>query len=180
MSTGGKEITNDIYVREPKSEVFYFVGKTAQVSDVTTSQAVSRQWSLITTHAANLRPLDLFPYRASLEVWTAPGDSEMDVAYNNPDLVFQKMERSVEGADVIKSNLMGFQGEMYERGEEGFRTWRKDDGSAGRPQIQAPNQEEKRPPSDDEMKQLEELLEGQDINALYEEQRRREGTPIDD
>ena len=37
---GGKELTNDVYIREPNSEVVWFVGKVARVSDVTVEQGL--------------------------------------------------------------------------------------------------------------------------------------------
>lgn len=205
---GGKELTNDVYIREPNnSDVFWYVGKVARVSDVTVEQTVCRQWPIIEMHGASLRPIELFPSRGSLEIWTAPGDSEMEVAYNNPDLVFTKMERSVNGADAIKNALIGFQGEMYQGGEEGFRTWRNQDGRAARPPIKSPdadqvekqideeelkkieermqeqndfNEAYKEEIDEEDMKKIEEMLEGQNIKELYKEQQRRAGKPMDD
>lgn len=172
---GGKELTNDVYVREPKSSIFWFAGKVARVSDVSLEDAVARQWPLIEQHAANLRPLELYPHRGVLEVWTAPGDSELEVAYNRPSIVFTKMSR--EGANKgIKNSMVGFQGEMYEPGEEGFRTCRTEDGRPANPEIQAATTT--RAPTDEEMAELEKKLEGQDLNALYEEQQRRQGKDI--
>ncbi|KAL7576029.1 hypothetical protein ACA910_000816 [Epithemia clementina (nom. ined.)] len=190
----GKDLTNDVYVREPNNspQVFWFVGKIARVSDVTPAQAVSRQWNIIETHATHLRPLELFPSQGSLEIWIAPGDSEMDIAYNRPDPVFEKMERDVEGADQLKSMLMGFQGEMYEAGEEGFRTWRNEDGTPAKAEIQSPSpadngigqqeeqKEEMRAPSEMEMVDIQKMLEGKDINEVYKEQQRRDGKAVDD
>jgi len=191
---GGVSLTNDIYVRAlgRDSEVFWFVGKVARISDVSLEACVARQWNLIEMHAANLRPIELFPYRhGRLELWSAPGDSEMDVASNNPNVIMRKMERDVPGADDIKNSFVGFQGEVYERGEEGFRTWRTDDGRPARPQIQSPattdepnsyqedDSDEFRAPTEEEMKQIEQALEGRDINELYEEQQRRKQQATD-
>ena len=159
---GGKEMCNDIYVREPKSEIFWYAGKTARISDVSLEQCIARQWPLIEQHAANLRPIELFPSRGHLEIWTAPGDSELDVAYNRPTLVMQKQQRQVEGADKVKSNFVGFQGEVYQKGEEGFRTWRTDDGLPARPEINPGG--ETRPPTAEELAQLQQELQGRDIN----------------
>ena len=173
---GGKEMTNDVYVREPGEETFWYTGKVARVTDVTLEQAVARQWPLIEQHAANLRPIELFPSRGRLEVWTAPGDSELEVAYNRPTLQMKKMEKNVDGADTVKNSLIGFQGEVYQKGEEGFRSWRTEDGFPARPEINPGG--ENRPPTDEEMAQLQRELEGKDINEIYEEQERRkaEGT----
>lgn len=171
---GGVDVTRDVYVREQQSQVFWFVGKVSYVSTVSLQQCVAKQWPLIEMHAANLRPIELFPSRGSLEIWTAPGDSEMDVAYNRPDVVFQKMVKDVDFGGV-KNNLVGFQGEVYERGEEGFRTWRLEDGRPAKPEVQSPSQDEEyRPPTEDELEKLQEALKDKDINELYEEQQRRE------
>lgn len=174
--TGGKELTNDVYVREPGSAIFWFSGKVARVSDVSLEDAVARQWPLIEQHAANLRPIELYPHRGILELWTAPGDSELEVAYNRPSIVFTKMSR--EGNKGIKNTMVGFQGEMYEPGEEGFRAWRTEDGRAAKPEIQSGgggDDDTTRAPTDEEMAEFEKNLEGQDLNALYEEQQRRQG-----
>jgi len=173
--------------------LFWFLGKVAHVSDVSLEECVARQWPLIQQHAANLRPLDLFPAYTNdcLEIWSAPADSELDVAYNRPSVTFRKMSHDVPGAEKVKSNLVGFQGEVYEGGEEGFRTWRNVmDGKPSRPEITGTSVAEDelaevsaaegsasknldRPPTDEEMQRLEEMLQGKDINELYEEQERR-------
>lgn len=202
---GGKDVVADIYgldrslsnINQSQEGLFWYLGKVARVSDVTLEQCMSRQWHLIQQHAANLRPLDLYPAWTiqQLELWCAPGDSELDVAYNRPSITFVKMEANVSGADDIKNNLIGFQGEVYERGEEGFRTFRNvDDGTPSRPEITGrPVEEDEivqnsadtagrtngpgeildRPPTDEESERLKAMLEGQDINELYEEQERR-------
>jgi len=183
---GAPTASTDSSSQQPEA-VFWFLGKVAHVSDVTLAECVARQWPLIQQHAANLRPLDLFPAVTSgqLELWCAtPADSELDVAYHRPGVVFTKMEPDVPGAEKIKTSLIGFRGEVYEGGEEGFRTWRSAvDGSRTRPELTGVPQEEEpaaaggevldRPPTEDEMKRLEEMLQGRDINELYEEQERR-------
>lgn len=198
----GKDLTNDLYVREPyyQPQTFWFVGKIARISDVSAEQAVCRQWNLIATHAAHLRPIELYPSRNSLEIWIAPGDSEMEVAYNRPDLIFQKIiprrRRGGDDDDVVDtlpSKFMGFQGEMYDSGEEGFRTWRNEDGTPAKPEIQSPTagavppteeeEEEEGPrraPSEREMVKIQEMLQDKDINVLYKEQQRRAGKLVDD
>lgn len=172
---GGKELTNDVYVREPSSQTFWFVGKVARVSDVTLQQAVARQWPLIEQHAANLRPIELYPFRGNLEIWTAPGDSELEVAYNRPSIVFEKMEKTIldSSPSNVKINTVGFSGEVYQQGEEGFRTWRTEDGLALNPEVNTGS--ETRAPTDEEMSLIEEKLQGKDLNELYEEQERRKG-----
>jgi hypothetical protein len=158
--------------------VFWFLGKVAHISDVSLEACVARLWPLIQQHAANLRPLDLFGAvtNEQLELWAAPLDSEFDVAYNRPQCVFQKMTASVPNSETINVNYVGFQGEVYERGEEGFRTQRyRSSGLPSRPEITGPAEEEEEPtaPNDEQMAQLEKALEGKDINTIFEEQERR-------
>lgn len=173
-TAGGPEMTLDVYSRKPGDDVFWFTGKVARVSDVTPEQAVARQWSLIETHAARLRPIELYPSRGKLELWTARADSEMDVAYNRPTVQFVQMKRpedGVGGLDAIKPGFVGFQGEIYEGGEEGFRTWRNDDGTPAKPEItDTPEKGEKRAPTDAEMEDIQELLKGKDLNELFDNQ----------
>lgn len=190
---GGPEVTFDLYVPEPDSEIFWFVGKVASISDVPIEKAVARQWAMIEEHASNLRPIELYPNRGKLEIWMAPGDSELDVAYNRPDVVFQKMEKKVEGAEAVKSNMVGFQGEVYEKGQGmGFRTWRTPDGKPAKPEIETPempgapqavgedpieySDPRFRAPTEIELEKLQNAIKdgGMDIGQLYEEQQKKE------
>jgi hypothetical protein len=151
-SVGGKDMCSDVYVRDPDDEIWWYTGKVARVSDVSLEECVARQWPLIETHAANLRPIELFPNRGRLEVWSAPGDSELEVAYNRPDLKMEKMTWKVDSAAKIKNSLVGFQGEVYQSGEDGFRTWRTEDGYASREEINPGG--ETRPPTPEELEML--------------------------
>jgi hypothetical protein len=197
---GAAACTRDVYVRQvvdPQAteDTFWFVGKIAMVSDVSAADAVRRQRNLIETHAVNLQPLILLGARNALEIWLAPGDSEIQVAYNNPDVSMERITTIPQNNDAkvdeihsrIKKDFVGFQGEMYGTNEEGFRTWRRiADGRPARPPVAAPdatttppvnngpeNEQEYRDLTDAEMAQLQKALEGKDINAVYEEQERR-------
>ena len=138
---GGVDIIKDIYVRDPNTSTFWFVGKIACISDVSIEQAIARQQSLICEHAARLRPLELYSAKERFELWYAPGDSEMDVAYNRPHIKFIKydIEEELEELTSIRNTLVGFSGEIYENGEEGFRTWRTDDGLPLNSEIKQPD-----------------------------------------
>ena len=175
---GGVDVTNDVYVRDPGNEIFWFAGKVARVSDVSLAQCIARQYPLIEQHAANLRPLELAPKKGSLEIWAAPGDSEMQVAYNQPDLIMEKIPRNVEGASAVNKNFIGFQGEIYDSGDEGFRTWRTNDGKAAKPEVNPAKSEEVG--SQEELDRLLKTIDGMDVNELYNEQERRGGRQIDD
>ena len=170
---GGKDVTNDVYVRVPSQDVFWYSGKVAKVSDVTLEQCIGRQWAMIERHACNLRPIELYPHRGTLEIWTAPGDSELDVAYNRPSVQMVKMTKPTEAItnQQVSKNKIGFQGEVYHDGEQGFRTWRTDDGLPARPEINPGG--ETRPPTDEEYAKIQQELAGKDINALYEQQQER-------
>jgi hypothetical protein len=170
-NAGGKDVCNDVYVRNPAEDVFWFAGKVARVSGVSLEDCIARQWNVIETHATNLRPIELFPHRGRLEIWTAPGDSELDVAYHRPNLQMIKHTFKAISNRELKNNCIGFQGEIYQQGEEGFRTWRTDDGWPARPEIN-PNGE-RRPPTEEEYAQIQKELQGKDINDIYEEQERR-------
>jgi hypothetical protein len=106
----GRGATTDVYVRSPLNDesTFWFVGKVARMMDVgdgdrggssssmlagsvypTESEAILGQKRLILEYAkGELRPQNMGgPYSAGLEIWTAPGDSEMDVVRNKVALV---------------------------------------------------------------------------------------------
>lgn len=157
----GKDLTNDVYARDPDADVFWFVGKVARVSDVPLEMAVARQWTMIEEHSARLRPSELYPKWGSLQLWVAPGDSELDVAYCRPEIVFRQMFRDVDGASEVRNVEVGFAGELYENDEEGFRTQRTDDGRAVKPEIQSGDQ---RQPTEAEMDELMDVLNSQVVN----------------
>jgi len=169
-AAGGKDTVMDIYVRDPDTSTFWFVGKVARCTGTVTPQgAVSRQWNLIEQHAARLRPNDLGVKFGKLQIWAAPGDSEMDVAYNRPFVKFVKMSPP-EGVVDVPIAEVGFSGEVYVGGEEGFRTARTEEGLPAKPEIKsAPTvdtvgadesgvQNTGRRPSDTEMDDLMKML----------------------
>ena len=150
---GGKDVCNDVYAKSPREEEeVWYVGKIAKISDVSLDDCLARQWNLIEQHATSLRPIELYPQRGNLELWTAPGDTELDVAYNRPELKMTKMDKYEVTPQQLKNNLIGFQGEVYQEGEEGFRSWRDTDGSPARPEISPGG--ETRPPTEAELEQL--------------------------
>ena len=104
-------------------------------------QAIARQWSYIEEHACRLRVAELSLKYGSLEIWAAPADSELDVAYNKPTIQFQKMTKRPDWCvKEVKSVEIGFENEIYEEGEEGFRARRTNDGLPVNPEIIPPQQ----------------------------------------
>jgi hypothetical protein len=145
----GKESTSDLYMRSPlnDSELFWFIGKVnrrlendeaieGSVSP-TEMEAVLSQKRLIIEYAKNqLRPQNFGgPYSSSLEIWLAPGDSEMDVVQNKISLV--KVTGSIkdlrEGFNVKD---VGFNPEIYigeEAKDGGLRVKRDENGDPVKP-----------------------------------------------
>lgn len=136
-AAGGTDVTHDIYARDPAADTFWFAGKVARTSDVTAARAVARQWHMIEEHACRLRPDELYTAWGRVQLWVAPGDTEMDVSYRTPDLSFERVDRDAAGAGAVRNVEVGFAGELYENGEEGFRTQRTDAGEAVGPEISA-------------------------------------------
>ena len=113
---------------------------------------------MIEEHSARLRPAELYPKWGTLELWVAPGDSEMDVAYCKKEIFFVQMFRDLEYASEVRNIEVGFAGELYENGEEGFRTTRTADGKAVR-EIQS--SVDRRQPTDKELDDMMEMLNSQ-------------------
>jgi hypothetical protein len=131
-------------------------------SDVSIENAMARQWPLIEEHSVRLRPAELYPKWGTLELWAAPGDSEMDVAYCKPEIVFVQMFRDFENSGEIRNIEVGFAGELYENGEEGFRTTRTADGKAVREIQSSAGQQQ---PTDKELDDMMEMLNSQVVTG---------------
>jgi hypothetical protein len=91
----GVKACNDVYVKSPLNdpELFWFVGKVARCIDAdklqgssipTPEEAVLSQKRLILEYAKReLRPQNLGgPFSEGLELWLAPGDSELEAVQN--------------------------------------------------------------------------------------------------
>eukprot|EP00934_Nitzschia_sp_Nitz4_P002953 Nitzschia sp. Nitz4//scaffold1_size375055//218831//219664//NITZ4_000289-RA/size375055-processed-gene-0.370-mRNA-1//1//CDS//3329541084//2943//frame0 len=184
---GGVDLVNDVYVREPGSEVCWYIGKVARVSGVSLEDCIARQWPIIERHAANLRPMDLFPCRGIMEILTADGDSEMEVAYNRPNIVFQNHVKRVFGnpdfPSHVKPSEVGFRGETYVGAEDGFRTWRNQDGTSARPEIDL-NMTSQEQVSEEELQKVEEHLRNQGlvtkVKSVPTQQARLTAQKVDD
>lgn len=167
---GPLDTVNDVYVRDPTAsndggndDLFWFVGKVARCGTVSIEQTIQRQWYLIEQHACRLRPIELgkkFGRGLALEIWVAPPDSELDVAYNKPQIKFQKIEKKDDYCiQSVKSVEVGFEGEVYVDGEDGFRTLRNPtDGSPKKGEIIQDMDSLKRQATENEMDQLMEVL----------------------
>lgn len=162
MKVAGKDLTNDVYARDPETDIFWFIGKVARVSDIALERAIARQWPMIEEHSARLRPAELYPKWGSLQLWVAPGDTELDVAYCKPEIQFVQMLRDVKGASNVRNVEIGFAGELYESDEEGFRTTRTEDGKAVKPEIES--SADKQQPTVTEIDDMMEMLNSQVVS----------------
>jgi hypothetical protein len=114
----GKDCTNDVYCRSPDNdrETFWYVGKVAvrPGTSATPDQAVISQKRLILEYSkSELRPQNFAGrYAQNLELWLAPGDSEMDAVQNKVSLV--KVDGSMSDlADDFNVKHVGFNPEIY-------------------------------------------------------------------
>jgi len=142
-----------VYVRSPLNDesAFWFVGKVIRMIEEggddnnelagtvypTEAEAIVSQKRLILEYAKNqLRPQNMGgPYSKNLELWSAPGDSEMDVVQNKVSLVHMNgSSRDLrEGFNV---NDVGYNPEIYvgdEREKGGLRVVRDGEGKPVKP-----------------------------------------------
>ncbi|KAL3773954.1 hypothetical protein ACHAW5_010851 [Stephanodiscus triporus] len=157
----GKDATSDVYVRSPSNDpgLYWFVGKVVRVIDdvanspsststsstsflagevyPTASEAVLSQKRLILEYAKNeLRPQNMGgPYSNDLELWIAPGDSEMDVVRNKVTLV-RVVGSSRDLRDGFDVDDVGYNPEIYvgdEKEKGGLRVVRDSEGRPVKP-----------------------------------------------
>ena len=160
--------TYDLYVHASNSDIFWFVGKLIHDSnEMSAEEALYYEQDLIKEYAKSLRPADLSGPLAvdfELEIFTSPGNNEMNVAQNKIDLtkftytlpgaevgggegggsgsssstdgsIEEKMSlknvpnMSSESMTIQPKKNVGFEPEVYEGGEEGFRVKRNRDGT---------------------------------------------------
>ena len=88
---------------------------------------MARQWNLIEEHATRLRPVELGRCFGTCEIWVAPGDSEIEMSQNNPNVRLQRMERIVDGSDLVKNFEVGLNLEVVTNRGAGFFVLRNDD-----------------------------------------------------
>lgn len=139
---------SDVYVRSPLNDktLFWFVGKVARCtipanlkgdSLPTAFEAVISQKRLILEYAKReLRPQNMGgPFEKGLELWLAPGNSEMDVVQNKVSLV--KVEGSLATlADGFHVGDVGYNPEIYvgdEIQKGGLRVVRDENGHPIKP-----------------------------------------------
>lgn len=135
----GKEACHDVYIRSPlhSPTTFWFVGKVAAQPGIVPTHACLAQKRVIFEYSQReLRPQNMGgSYASALELWFAPGDSEMDVVRNQVNLI--KVDGSASDLpDDFDANLVGYNPEIYV-GEEvtkgGLRVERTEEGKPTKP-----------------------------------------------
>jgi hypothetical protein len=94
---------------------------------VSLNQAIARQLNLIEEHAVRLRPVELGRSFGSLEIWVAPGDSE--VACSENTIALERMQRYVEGTEHVSLKEVGFSCQVVTNQGVGFAIERCNDGT---------------------------------------------------
>jgi hypothetical protein len=114
----GGACTNDLYCKSPLNdpELLWFIGKVAvrPNTSATADHAVISQKRLILEYAKReLRPQNLGgKYADSLELWLAPGDSEMDTVQNKISLN-PVVGSAADLAEDFRVADVGFNPEIY-------------------------------------------------------------------
>jgi hypothetical protein len=122
------DCVRDVYARAAPQTTCWYIGKVAFTSgtDVTEQQAITRQLNLIEEHATRLRPVELGRAFGRIEIYTAPGDSEMLVADDKLNLT--RMPRYAEGCEDVSLKEAGFFCEVVTNQGIGFGVERALDG----------------------------------------------------
>ena len=117
----------DVYCRLSISDTFYFVGKVNYIPTLTAINALLAQKNLIIEYSKSLRPKDLAGPNGMLgdiEIWYAPGNSEMNVAQNKIKLEGPLLGNEEDMLGIVKQKEIGYSPEIYQNGEIGFRVQR--------------------------------------------------------
>jgi hypothetical protein len=116
----GAECCRDVYVRAPLNDekTFWFAGKIAMTgsdSTITPEMAIWSQKRLILEYAKHqLRPQNLGgKFAAGLDIWLAPGDSEMEVVQNKIRLTKVEGSASDLPPGFLVKETVGFNPEIY-------------------------------------------------------------------
>lgn len=117
----GKESTHDVYCYSPDNDrnTFWFVGKIAirPGTAATAKQAALSQKRLILEYAKReLRPQNFGGiFSSNLELWLAPGDTEMDAVQNKPHTALVKVVGTTASdlAENFSVKDVGYNPEIY-------------------------------------------------------------------
>lgn len=125
-----------MYARLSGNDIFWFIGKIGFKEGVQVESAIYSQEMLLCEYARSLRPVELGGVASigkRLQLWYAPGNSEMDVAQN-------KLPLTRYSKDSVKITVsyseVGYEPEVYIDEEPGFRVYRDNDGKCLKPAFE--------------------------------------------
>eukprot|EP00429_Kryptoperidinium_foliaceum_P070146 CAMPEP_0176070344 /NCGR_PEP_ID=MMETSP0120_2-20121206/35127_1 /TAXON_ID=160619 /ORGANISM="Kryptoperidinium foliaceum, Strain CCMP 1326" /LENGTH=260 /DNA_ID=CAMNT_0017403987 /DNA_START=145 /DNA_END=927 /DNA_ORIENTATION=+ len=141
----GKEVCWDVYVKSPLDDPdrLWFVGKVACLHKVPELAVLSQKRIILEYSKRELRPqnLGLPKYADTLELWLAPGDSELECVQNKISL--QKVQGSLndwlEKYPDFHIDQVGYNPEIYvgdEQKKGGLRITRDKDGNPIKPPFE--------------------------------------------
>ena len=95
---------------------------------MTEEAAVARQFNLLEEHACRIRPVELGRCFGKLELYSAPGDTELPMSENDVNIQLKKMPRTVEGVEKISIIEVGVNLDIVTNQGVGFCIVRNEDG----------------------------------------------------
>lgn len=95
---------------------------------VSKEAAVARQYNLLEEHACRIRPVELGRCFGKLDLYSAPGDTELPNSQNDPTTRLLRMPRYCEGAESVPLLELGVNLEMVTNQGLGFFIIRTEDG----------------------------------------------------
>eukprot|EP01031_Cornospumella_fuschlensis_P039474 gene39474-48055_t len=126
----------DVYARLNGNDTCWFIGKVGYKKGVHVESAIASQEVLLCEYARSLRPSELGGVAAigkQLQLWYAPGNSEMDVAQNKLSLI--KYSKDSTKPSVCYTEI-GYEPEIYVDQEPGFRVYRDSEGKCLKPPFE--------------------------------------------
>lgn len=90
--------------------------------------AVSRQFNLLEEHACRIRPVELGRCFGKLDLYSAPGDTELANSQNDHTIRLIKMPRNVDGANNVNLHEVGLNLDIVTNQGMGFFIIRTEDG----------------------------------------------------
>jgi hypothetical protein len=125
-------IVHDVYARVVPSSTFWFIGKVGHSPNITTNEAFKSLEILLIEYAKTLRKIELGGSEAingQFQIWIAPGNAEMQCAQNKLKLT-NALQFNTNTTNYVNFHQLGYQPEVYQNDEPGFRIKRNDQGEA--------------------------------------------------
>ena len=90
--------------------------------------AVVRQFNLLEEHACRIRPVELGRCFGKLDMYAAPGDSELKTSQNDVTIRLVKMPRNLKGAEKVPLLEVGLNLDIVTNEGAGFFIIRTENG----------------------------------------------------